>query len=192
MVASADAGRRGSAGASATNRVPSTVSRTPAAASASSGRSSVISSDQKHPAAVPIRKTSSSTAVASASSGQSSSVQEDHKKDWFEDIKDDVVKIIKRTQARGGDVIEATKRAREHWKNQRSTMGMNKREFNAVWTRVKDAISEMPELDRSNTTDEAESAAMDDDVTNRWSSIWKPGGTFEFGDWDTCVEISDE
>ena len=127
-------------------------------------------------------------------------------KDWFEDIRDDVVKIIKRTQARGGEVSEATKRVKAHWKDpeQRAKMGMNKKEFNAVWERVKDAVNEMPELqpntdtssDTRSTTGsiprkkKADASAAE--KVNPWASIWEPGGkTFEFGDWDTIEFVAD-
>jgi len=137
----------------------------------------------------------SSTATRPNLSSASSSRRPEPKKPesaWFKEIKDDVVKLIKRAQAKDGDVIEATKKAKEYWKNQRSAMGMTLREFNSVWKRVKEEITTMPEFSQDNDTSDAKSAANDESETNRWSSIWEPGGTYEFGDWDTYVEVSSD
>ena len=126
---------------------------------------------------------------SSASSSQQQPQPKKPENEWFEEIRDDVVKIIKRAQAKGGNIIDATNKAKEHWKNQRSAMGMTKREFTSVWNKVKEEINAMPELDQSNVTNEANSNANDEKEVNRWSNLWEPGGTFEFEDWDTCVEL---
>lgn len=157
-------------------------------------------------APVPLRRASASTKIrptgsipaptAAASTRASRAPAPAPAEDWFEDIRDDVVKIIKRTQAKGGDVSEATKKVRAHWKDpeQRAKMGMNKKEFNAVWERVKDAVNEMPELQTntgtsSDTTSIPRKKKADASATEKvdpWASIWEPGGkNFDFGDWDT-------
>jgi len=116
------------------------------------------------------------------------------KQDWFDDIRDDVVKTIKSTQAKGGNVTEATKKVKAHWKDpeQRSKMGINKKNFNAVWERVKDAVNGMPELKmNSGTSNTKKTGASVAERDNPWASIWELGGTkFEFGDWDTFEEMS--
>ena len=144
-----------------------------------------------------------SRAIPSSSVGTTKSKQADApkkkkpEKDWFEDIRDDVVKIIKSTQKKGGNVIEATNRVKAHWKDpeQRSKMGMTKRDFNVVWERVKDAVSQMPELQLDGSTGTSNSTKKADapiaEKANPWASIWELGGKeFEFGDWDTFEEIS--
>ena len=84
-----------------------------------------------------------------------------------------------------------------HWKDpeQRSKMGMTKREFNVVWERVKDAVSQMPELQLDGSTGTSNSTKKADaliaEKVNPWASIWELGGKeFEFGDWDTFEEMS--
>ena len=136
-------------------------------------------------------------AVGATKKKQAPTQKKQPEKDWFEDIRDDVVKIIKSTQAKGGNVIEATNKVKVHWKDpeQRSKMGMTKREFNAVWERVKDAVSQMPELQRNTGAGASKSARKADASTaekvNPWASIWELGGKkFEYGEWDTFEEIS--
>lgn len=145
-----------------------------------------------------------SRAISSSSVGTTRKKQADAakrkmlEKDWFEDIRDDVVTIIKSTQNKGGNVIEATNKVKAHWKDpeQRSKMGMTKRDFNAVWERVKDAVSQMPELmpelnASTGTSNNKKADASAAEKVNPWGSIWELGGKkFEFGDWDTLEEIS--
>ena len=74
-------------------------------------------------------------------------------------------------------------------------MGMTKRDFNAVWERVKDAVSQMPELQPDTSTGPSNNAKKADASTaqkvNPWASVWELGGKkFEFGDWDTFEELS--
>lgn len=173
---------------------PSNAVRSPTAAPTNRTSSTTVDHTTSA-AAAPASFTAKRPDLSSASSSRQQQPTEPKKpeNDWFEEIKDDVVKIIKRAQAKDGDIIEATNKAKEHWKNQRSAMEMTKREFNSVWTRVKEEISTMPELSQDNNdTSEAKSAANDESETNRWSSIWEPGGTYEFGDWDTYVEVSSD
>jgi hypothetical protein len=71
-------------------------------------------------------------------------------------------------------------------------MGINKKNFNAVWERVKDAVNGMPELKmNSGTSNTKKTGASVAERDNPWASIWELGGTkFEFGDWDTFEEMS--